>query len=360
MGRGAADGGCRLGTTAFVLCAIAASVLCPTSATAEGGPTVFAHFYYWYPINAGICTHHAPEGHFDRNDVNWWKDELANAQYAGIDVLNLMYWDVHDYNPAALRVLCRALREMDAAGEPHPKIAMHLDGIEHCANVERAYPVTKCDLTDPASQEGVLHSFVSFFRVFRDEGLLDQCYRQDGKLVAFVYRPEYGQVSAKADNSMVDYWHRRFREELGEELYIVLETAFSGAQHPATNTDMHCTNADNYFRWDAALAGPLLEERGEFPIATIGPGFDPSGQGPQPPERIRDRRGGDTFREDFAQAAAWRAPWLVIETFNFFEEGTDITETQEFGRLYLDIAHEWTAKMKAARGDRGRPPISAK
>ena len=46
------------------------------------------------------------------------------------------------------------------------------------------------------------------------------------------------------------------------------------------------------------------------------------------------------------QATAWNLPWLVIETFNFFEEGTDITETQEFGRLYLDIAHEWSARFK--------------
>jgi hypothetical protein len=343
--------------------AIALALLLPTvRAVADDGaaamptvprePVVFAHFYYWYPINAAICTHHAPAGHLDRDDVDWWKGELRSAAYAGIDVLDLMYWDVHDYNPAALRVLCRALREMNAAGEVHPLIAMHLDGIEHCANIEGAAPVTTCDLTDPARQEAVLKSFVHFFAVFREEGLLDECFRQGGRLVAFVYRPEYGRVRALADKSMVDLWHRRFREETGDELYVVLEDAYFGAKLAATGTDMHCTNADNYFRWDPALAGPMLEERGEFPVATIGPGWDASGQGPQAAGRSRDRRDGDTFREDFAQAAKWRAPWLVIETFNFFEEGTDITETQEFGRLYLEIAHEWTARLKAAGAPR--------
>ena len=81
----------------------------------------------------------------------------------------------------------------------------------------------------------------------------------------------------------------------------------------------------------------MLEERGEFPIATIGPGFDNSGRGLKN-RRLRDRRNGDTFREDFARAIKWDAPWLVIETINFFEEGTDVAETVEFGGLYLDIA----------------------
>ena len=321
-----------------------------SSPLAAPGPekTILAHFYYWYPINAKICTHHAPEGHFDRNDVNWWKGELRNARYAGVDVLTLMYWDVHQYNPSALEVLVEAVREMDAAGEAHPKIAMHLDGIEHCANVTQQRPVKVCDLTDPAAQEGVLRAFVNFFGFFQQQEMLDLCFRHEGKLVAFAYRPEYGGVQALADNSMIARWHREFREQLGEELYVVLETAFHHAKHPKTRTDMHCTNADNYFRWDAALAGPLLEERGEFPIATIGPGFDPSGQG-KPNPRLRDRRNGDTFREDFAQVLEWDPPWLVIETFNFFEEGTDITETREFGRLYLDIAHEYSARFKGSK-----------
>ena len=325
---------------------------CVSAPAVEPEQTVSAHFYYWYPINADICTHHAPEGHFDRNDVDWWKGELRNAQYAGVDVLTLMYWDAHHYNPGALEVLVKAVREMDAAGEPHPKVAMHLDGIEHCANVTQQHPIESCDLTDPAAQEGVLTAFVNFFRFFREQGMLDLCFRHEGKLVAFVYRPEYGRVPAKADNSMIDLWHRGFREELGEELYVVLESAYyhsvytEDSEWPGTNTDMRCTNADNYFRWDAALAGPMLEERGEFPIATIGPGFDPRGQGKDGP--LRDRRHGYTFRNAFRQAIKWNAPWLVIETFNFFEEGTDITETKEFGRQYLDIAHEYARRLKSA------------
>jgi len=307
--------------------------------------TVFAHFYYWYPINADVVTHHAPPGHFDRNDVRWWKGELRNAQYAGVDVLTLMYWDVHDYNPAALKVLVQAVREMDAAGEPHPKVAMHLDGVEIVANVTQQHPLTDCDLTNPASQEAVAQAFVRFFGFFEEQGMLDLCFRWRGKLVAFVYRPEYGLRHSLADNTLVPLCHLRFRQALHEELYMVMESAYHHAQLPATGTDLRCTNADTYYRWDAALHGPLLEELGEFPIATIGPGFDPRGQGrPDPP--LRNREGGATFRRDFEQAIAWNAPWLVIETFNFFEEGTDITETQEFGRLYLDIAHEMSARFR--------------
>ncbi len=317
---------------------------CACQAGAEP-KAVFAHFYYWYPINAGIVSHHAPEGHFDRDSVDWWKGELRNAQYAGVDALALMYWDIHDYNPSALEVLVRAVREMDAAGEPHPRIAMHLDGIEHVANVSHEYPLRDCNLTDPASQEAVAQAFIHFFGFFREQGMLDLCYRWRGKLVAFVYRPEYGIYRSLADDTLVPLCHARFREALHEELYMVMETAYHHAQLPATNTNLRCTNADNYFRWDAALHGPLLETLGEFPIATVGPGFDPRGQGkPDPP--LRDRENGAAFRRDFEQAIAWDPPWLAIETFNFFEEGSDITETQEFGRKYLDLAHELSARFK--------------
>jgi hypothetical protein len=327
----------------FVLFAVALTVV----ANADAKKTVFAHFYYWYPVNAGIITHHPPDGHFNNMDVNWWKGELRNAQFAGVDVLTLMYWDSHSYNPAALKVLVKATREMDKAGEGHPKIAMHLDGVE----LTEGAGGQLCDLRERKTQEAVLRCFVRFFRFFKEQKMLDLCFRQDGKLVAFVYRPEYGHCKALAENGMVDYWHEAFQKELGEKLYVVLESSFYNTDYAPSATAMHCTNADNYYRWDAAYSGPLLETRGQFPVATIGPGFDDSGihsRGPQ--SRTRDRKVGDTFREAFQKAIEWHPRWLVIETFNFFEEGTDITETKEFGRLYLRIAHEYTAKFKAGKG----------
>ncbi len=331
--------------------AVALLACCLTSGRCAPEKTIFAHFYYWYPINAGIVTHHAPEGHFDRDDVSWWKGEMRNAHYAGIDVLALMYWDVHSYNPAALEVMLQAVREMDAAGEPHPKVCMHLDGIEHVANVLDTRPVTTCDLTDPASQDAVADAFVNFFSFFKEREMLDLCFRHEGKLVAFVYRPEYRAYTSRIDDSAAEVWREGLRDELDEELYLVLETAYATAQWAPTQTDLHCTTADNYFRWDAALAGALMEARGDFPIATIGPGFDPRGQD-STSTRIRHRRQGFTFRNDFRKAISSDAPWLVIETFNFFEEGTDITETQEFGRQYLDIARKYSARFK------GRPEIA--
>ena len=330
----------------MIFCMLAC-LLTAGGTAAEGEKTIFAHFYYWYPINAGICTHHAPEGQFDRDDVDWWKGQLRNAQHAGVDVLTLMYWDVHRYNPGALEVMVEAIGQMDAIQEPHPKVAMHLDGIEQCANYQKQRPVTLCDLREPRAQEGVARSFVNFFKFFQDRDLLDLCFRQDGKLVAFVYRPEYNRIQSFADNTWVDHCRKQFRDELGEELYVVLESAYYRASHAGTGTELRSTNADNYYAWDAALDGPLLESRGGFGVATIGPGFDPSGQGVM--NRKLERRGGATFREAFAQAIRWNPPWLVIETFNFFEEGTDITETVEFGRTYLDIAREGSAQFKAAR-----------
>jgi hypothetical protein len=41
-----------------------------------------------------------------------------------------------------------------------------------------------------------------------------------------VYRPEYGQVQALAGNSLIDRWHRRFQDEFGQEIYMMLESAF--------------------------------------------------------------------------------------------------------------------------------------
>ena len=324
-----------------------ALLLTGVAAVASPEKTVFAHFYYWYPVNADIVTHHPPAGHFDRDDVEWWKGELRNAHYAGIDVLALMYWEIHPWRFEALEVMLEAMQQLRQTGEAHPKVCLHLDGIEHVANVTGRQPVEVCDLTDATSNEAVARAFVNFFAFFKEHGALDSCYRHEGKLVAFVYRPEYGLVRAIGDDTAADVWRDRFREALGEELYLVLETAFHGATLESTQTKLRIRNADNYFRWDAALHGPLLDELGEFPIATVGPGLDPRGRGMDDPP-LRFRRNGYTFRNDMRQAIRWNAPWLVIETFNFFEEGTDITETQEFGRRYLDISREYTARFKRA------------
>ncbi len=111
--------------------------------------------------------------------------------------------------------------------------------------------------------------------------------------------------------------------------------------------DMHCIDADYHYQSDAALHGPLVERHSSFPSAIFSSGFDPGGQSPANP-RIRDRHVSRTFREDSKQAMAWKAPWLLIKTFNFSEEGIDIAEPQKFGRKFLDWAHEYTARFEVA------------
>jgi hypothetical protein len=64
--------------------------------------------------------------------------------------------------------------------------------------------------------------------------------------------------------------------------------------------------------------------------------------------RVRERRDGALFRQEFERAIRVRdrAPWLVLETWNLFLEGSQVAVTGNYGNRYVQICREMIPRFK--------------
>jgi len=89
-----------------------------------------------------------------------------------------------------------------------------------------------------------------------------------------------------------------------------------------------------------------------FYAAGVWPGFDDTGVwgwggGP----RILDRRDGQTYEDTWRAAFDTQAPWIVIATFNDWNEGTIIEPSLEFGYEYAIMTQNFVERFKGVSLD---------
>ena len=97
-------------------------------------------------------------------------------------------------------------------------------------------------------------------------------------------------------------------------------------------------NADNYYKWGGALNGAGFPGHGKDPgIITVGPGFTRFQYDGD--TRIANRNNGDWLTSQFNKATTL-GNWIILETFNFGEEGSAIDSTTSFGNQYLNLTKQ--------------------
>ena len=98
---------------------------------------------------------------------------------------------------------------------------------------------------------------------------------------------------------------------------------------------------DNLYAWGAALAGPNFHG-----VAAIGPGYDDSAvPGRTTPKRKREE--GQFYIDSWGEALESGKNIIVLETWNELHEGTDICETKEYGRQYINLTAEFSRKFNS-------------
>src|SRR5689334_13644249 len=68
-----------------------------------------------------------------------------------------------------------------------------------------------------------------------------------------------------------------------------------------------------------------------------------------PTGRARDREGGAYYARAWDRAIAAGRHMVLIDTWNYFAEGSAIAPTREYGRQYLDITRAKAAIFHAGR-----------
>jgi hypothetical protein len=87
-----------------------------------------------------------------------------------------------------------------------------------------------------------------------------------------------------------------------------------------------------------------------FTVAEVGPGFSNTAYCKGGPARNCfniDRAGGAAYKRQLTQAVASNRKIMAVETWNEFSEGTDVSETTRYGRLYIDLTRLYADRFKA-------------
>jgi hypothetical protein len=157
----------------------------------------------------------------------------------------------------------------------------------------------------------------------------------DGRPLVFLYAAAFAK---RVDDSLFPAVRKMFRRDFGTDLYLVKMLGWPG-------------DADSQYNWGGALAPQW------FAAAGLGPGYDHSavpGRTPLVRSRNEGRFYESAWRRLLAMNPATR-PWLVhVETWNEFHEGTDICDSREYGRQYLELTRRYAERFRAGE----RRPLS--
>ncbi len=147
------------------------------------------------------------------------------------------------------------------------------------------------------------------------------------------------------DQSSIDYLSERFAQDFGGlRLFVVRESQWQASKGVVPATPV---STDGLYAWGAAPFG--YNPSAELTIAQVGPGFKNTQYCTGGPERNCfdvDREGGARYERDLQQAVAGGRRILAVETWNEFSEGTDIQETLETGRMYIDLTRKYADQFK--------------
>jgi hypothetical protein len=165
----------------------------------------------------------------------------------------------------------------------------------------------------------------------------------DGKPIVWLYDTIW---VARFDQSSLDYLSDRFAQDFGgARLFVVRESQWQQSKGVDPVTPVV---SDGLYAWGAAPFG--FNPSPELTVAQVGPGFKNTQYCTGGAERNCfdvDREGGVRYERQLQSAVSSGRRILAVETWNEFSEGTDIQETVETGRQYIDLTRRYADQFKA-------------
>ena len=300
---------------------------------------------YWYDYpkqhfyDDGARQDDALQDHFPEpeqvsfRDVRWHEKQLQDCVDAGLDFIIPVYWgNVSNYfSPGVsfsiygLPPLQEAIEIREAAGKPSPKIGMFYDTSTLLPGYHGKRD--KLDLTSEFGRDIFYRTIRDYFNQIEPENWA----AIDGRPLVVLYGSAF---VASHDQSTLDYVYQQFEKDFGMRPYLIRDNSWRFESDATT-------------QWGAALGGPNIFGH----VGQIGPGYnDTAVPGRNTP--IRDREDGNFYRWSWHQILQNPMVRIVlVETWNEMHEGTDICESVEFGRQYIDLTREYVQRFKEGRTD---------
>lgn len=303
---------------------------------------VGTYYFYWYDVHTkehildpdgtdALTTHPPTLEDFSYKSVGWHKKQLADMEAAGIDVALMVFWGSpaeHATNSplhwsfAGLPPLVQAREALLREGRKPPRIGLFYD----TSTLRHNSWGYHADLTTEYGKAFFYATVRDFFSCIPP----NHWAMIDGKPIVLLYAAAF----AKAwDGTFVDYVKAAFRKEFG------------GREPWIAPQDSWGVKGDSVCAWGGAL------EYKNPGIGEIGPGYDHSAVPGRAP-LVRDRQNGRFYEESWLRFLRRPSNFVMIETWNEFHEGTDIAESREYGRKYIELTRKYAGLFKQG----WRPP----
>jgi hypothetical protein len=293
---------------------------------------VGTYYFYWYdtpskahiidPDGSDALTTHPPtlDG-LSYKSVAWHRRQLEDMMAAGIDVVLPVFWGApSEHDPKAglhwsfegLPPLVQARDELLLTGRQPPRIGLFYDTSTLQYNSWNEHQ----DLTTPRGREWFYATVRDFFSLIppRHWAMID------GRPIILLYGASFAQ---RHDQGVVDYLRTRFPQDFGGRLpWLAREVSWQ-------------VKADSVVAWGGALG---LKTPGG--VASIGPGYDHSAVPGRAP-LVVERRDGKFYEEQWLKLLRRAPNFVMIETWNEWHEGTDIAESKEYGRKFIELTRKY-------------------
>lgn len=309
---------------------------------------VATYYFYWYDDASrqhfvdgdgtdALTDHPAEEKGYSYKRAEWHRREMLDMIEAGIDVVLPVYWASPATHLAGgdkwswegLPPLVAAQEKLLAEGRSPPRIGLFYD----TSTLQHNAAGRHVDLSTADGRAWFYVTIRDFFSLVPPS----RWATIDGRPIVFLYAAAFAAGGA-GDPGLVAYVREHFARDFGGTVpYLVAERSWR-------------LPADSTYAWGAAFGLQVLG------VASVGPGYDDSAVPGRTTPR-QDREGGGFYRRNWERLLAIdpaRRPRIVtVETWNELHEGTEIAETREYGRQYIDLTRTYAAAWKA--GERRRP-----
>ena len=263
---------------------------------------------------------------FSYDQVQWHKDQLAGIVQAGIDIVLPVYQGSaqakgNAYAAKGLSCLAQAMKELKAEGKSFPLVGMYFDTdamrIQYGLNPDLRSDEVK------ATFYGMMKDF--FLRVPDEFRASLQIPEDKGGKTAYIVALGSASAFTDFDESFVKYCNEQFEKDFGSKLIWV------GSLDYRTKIK----TMDGYTQARAGLS-VVRDNSNGLDIAAIGPGYDgvlmkvkAAGE-----HSIRTRLDGGVYKKDWNTVMSTPPNWVIIDSWNSLEEGSEICPSAEYGERY--------------------------
>jgi hypothetical protein len=302
-----------------------------------GDRIVGTYYFYWYNqatrehiVNAedgsdGLTDHPPTLEDFSYTSVRWHKQQLLDMEAAGLDLLLAVFWGAPSerspkaalhWSYAGLGPLVQAREQLLKEGRRPPRIGLFYDTSTLRYNDWGVH----IDLTTDYGKRWFYATIRDFFSAIPPK----HWAMINDRPIVLLYAAAFAK---NHDQSFVEFTKDRFKSEFGgRELYLAPQDSWRA-------------KGDNVCSWGGAFG---LRNPG---IAELGPGYDDTRVYGRKP-LIRKREGGKFYEENWLKFLRRPSSFVMIETWNEFHEGTEICESREYGRQYIELTRRYGDRFK--------------